>query len=66
MQKEVERLREIIEKMGKAIQAIQNYCLNIYSQAAQVMSRHQPRGTWSLWRGRGEVAREVYRRLSRG
>lgn len=66
LQKEVERLQRIIETMRKAIQAVRNYCLSIYGQAVRVMSRHQPRGTWSLWKGKGEVAREIYHRLSGG
>ena len=64
LQKEVEKLERVIEEMRRAVQAVRNYCLRVYGQAARVMSRHQPRGTWSLWKGKGEVAREIYNRLS--
>lgn len=61
---ENKELRRELEKLLQAIQGVQSYCLHIYSQAARVMSRHQPRGTWSLWKGKGEVAREIFNRLA--
>ena len=61
---ENEELRRKLEKLSRSIQGVRDYCLHTYSQAARVMSKHQPRGTWSLWRGKGEVAREVFNRLA--
>jgi len=69
--KENRELRQVIEKQRKAIRRLQDrinrvrdFCTIIYSQAVHVMSEHQPRGTWSLWRGRGEMAAKVYNMLS--
>ncbi len=62
---ENEKLRRELEKLSRTIRGVRDYCLHIYSQSARVMSRHQPRGTWSLWKGKGEVAREVFNRLAR-
>jgi len=63
LRREVTRLRKIIARLRRAIREAKRYALSVYRKAAKVMGRHQPRGTWSLWRGKGEVAREVYNRL---
>ena len=65
LRREVDRLRKIIARLGRAIRKAKQYALMVYRKAARVMSQHQPRGTWSLWKGKGEVAREVYNRLGR-
>lgn len=57
------RQRWIIERLQRRIQQVVAYAANVRSQASRVMSQHQPRGTWSLWRGKGEVAQEVCNRL---
>ena len=70
--KENRELRQVIDKQRKAnrrlrdkIGLVRDLCTIIYNQAKCVMSNHQPRGTWSLWRGRGEVAAKVYNILNR-
>jgi hypothetical protein len=66
LRREVTRLWKIIARLRRAIREAKRYALSVYREAAKVMSRHQPRGTWSLWKGKGEVAREVYNRLGEG
>ena len=63
LRRENARLRKRIRRLLEIIRKARQYTLTVYHQAAKVMSRHQPRGTWSLWRGKGETAREVYNRL---
>jgi hypothetical protein len=71
--RENRELRQTVEKQRKTITRLQSridraryFCAVIYSQASRVMSDHQPRGTWSLWRGRGEMAAKIYNMLSTG
>lgn len=66
LRREVARLRKIIARLKRAIREAKRYTLNVYREAAKVMGQHQPRGTWSLWKGKGEVAKEVYNRLGEG
>jgi len=66
LQREVARLRKIIARLRRAIREAKRYALGVYRQAAKVMGKHQPRGTWALWKGKGEVAREAYNRLGEG
>ena len=66
LRREVARLRKIIARLQRAIEEARRYALGVYQRAAKVMGKHQPRGTWALWKGRGEVAREVYNRLGEG
>ena len=63
LRKENEKLRRRIRRLLEIIKKARQYTLTVYHQAAKVMSQHQPRGTWSLWKGKGETAREVYNRL---
>lgn len=63
----IARQQKVIERQREMIEIVMVYAGNVYSQAASVLSKGgAPRGTWSLWRGRGEVAREVYNRLNGG
>jgi len=66
LRRENEKLRRRIRRLSEAIRKVRQYVLAVYHQAAKVMSKHQPRGTWSLWKGKGETAREVYHRLGEG
>jgi prefoldin subunit 5 len=66
LRREVDRLRKIIAKLRRAIREAKRYALSVYREAVKVRSQHQPRGTWSLWTGKGEVAREVYNKLGEG
>jgi len=66
LRREVDRLRKIIAKLRRAIKEAKRYALGVYREAAKMMSEHQARGTWALWKGKGEVAREVYNRLGKG
>jgi len=66
LRREAARLRKIIRRLLEIIRKAREYALSVYRKAAKVMSKHQPRGTWSLWKGKGEVAREVYSRLGEG
>ena len=62
--RENEELGELIKRQQRVIDTTRTYVLSIYSQAAQALSKHQPRGTWAFWKGSGEVARKVYNLLS--
>lgn len=68
LQEEIERLYKIIERLREVIDTACNYALSIYGQAAQVLGKRSgvPRGTWSFWKGSGEVARVVFNILSEG
>jgi hypothetical protein len=63
--RENDRLRKRIRRLLEVIRKVRQYTLTVYHRAAKVMSKHQPRGTWSLWKGKGETAREVYNRLGK-
>jgi superfamily II RNA helicase len=66
LRREVTRLRREVARLRRAIREAKRYALSVYREAARVMSKHQPRGTWALWKGKGEVAKEVYNRLGEG
>lgn len=51
----------IIKKQRQQLDTVQVYTWSVICQAGRDMSQHLPRGTWSLWRGRLEVARKVFR-----
>lgn len=61
----IARQQKTIDRLRAVIDLVRDLCAIVYNQARRVMSDHQPRGTWSLWRGRGEVAGKVYNMLSR-
>lgn len=63
LREELEELRKMLQRWEQVIEQVRDYTLTTYNEAQRVMSRHQPRGTWSLWKGKGEVAREVYNML---
>jgi septal ring factor EnvC (AmiA/AmiB activator) len=65
LRREVAKLQKRIRRLLEVIRRAKQYALGVYRQAAKAMGKHQPRGTWSLWKGKGEVAREVYNRLGR-
>ena len=58
---EIENARlqaEIARLMFKLLQ-ISNYSQAVEREAGRVMSEHQPRGTWSFWRGCKDTAERV-------
>lgn len=55
----------IIKTQRQQLDAVQNYAAKVNRQAQDELSRHLPRGSWSLWRGRLEVARSVLRIVRR-
>jgi len=65
LRREVAKLQKRIRRLLEVIRRVKQYALGVYKEAGKVMSKHQPRGTWSLWKGKGETAREVYNRLGR-
>ena len=50
----------IIKKQRQQLDQVQTFVWGVISQARRAMAGHLPRGTWSLWRGRLEVAQAVY------
>lgn len=66
LRRKIEELESKVFWLQQTIEAARVYALSVYNQARQVMSDHQPRGTWSLWKGKGEVAREIFNRLTTG
>lgn len=65
LMRENQQLKRIITRQKRAIESIAAYTIAIHTQAGRAMSEHQPRGTWSLWKGRREVARAVFNFLGR-
>ena len=63
LRREVAGLQREVAGLRRAIRRAKQYALGVYREAAKVRGEHQPRGTWALWTGKGEVAREVYNRL---
>ena len=53
------RLRAYINYLLHLIDRAQRFMTGIIQEATQIMSQHQPLGTWSLWRGRKEIAEKV-------
>ena len=59
----IEKLESKVFWLRQTIETARAYALAVYSQASGVLSQHQPRGTWSYYKGRGEAAREIYNQL---
>jgi hypothetical protein len=63
LKNEVSRLRGIIERLMAILRAIADFCQVTQRDADMIMAQHCPRGTWSLARGRAEVAAAVVKFL---
>jgi len=61
---EIKKLKSKAFRLQQTIRATKAVALAVYNQAMGVMGKHQPRGTWSYHKGRGEVAAELYNILS--
>jgi len=61
------KLRRLVKMAKKVIKAqrdqldrIRTYAWTVVNAAKKAMSKHLPRGTWSLWKGKLEVAQVVF------
>ena len=55
-------LKQENARLRARLQAIALYAQQVAAKAAALMaSGNMPRGTWSLWKGRGEIARMIAR-----
>ncbi len=54
--------KRVIKTQRRQLDDIMYFCLDIIRQGKKTMSQHVPRGTWSLWKGKREVAEDVYDR----
>lgn len=52
--------RKVIVKQREQLTAVQTTAWGWICKAREVMSENLPRGTWALWRGRLEVAGQIY------
>lgn len=59
----IHRQRKEIRKLNEVIQRSKQECSDIISEARTEMSQHLPRGSWSFFKGRGQAAIQVLRRL---
>jgi hypothetical protein len=56
----VKLARTIIRKQREQLDDISIFTWDIICSARKVLSQNRPRGTWSLWKGRLEIAHAVY------
>jgi len=66
LQQRYNRLQQAHARLKRTVCAVARFCQAVNNKAASVTSQHQPRGTWALWRGRGEVARQVLAGIAKG
>lgn len=62
LKNEVERLQRTVRRLQRKINAALLYAMRAYGDAACVLRRKSgvPRGTWSLAKGQGIVAKRVH------
>lgn len=59
------RARAVIEHQKRQLDIARTTCWDIIQKAREVMEPGGlARGTWSLWKGRGEVAGDIYGQIS--
>lgn len=61
LRKQIKLAKEVIKKQKQQLDAVREMAWNIMKQAERAMAGHLPRGTWSLWKGRGEAAFAIFR-----
>lgn len=54
----------MIEHQKRQLDLARTTCLWYIQEADSAMKTHLPRGTWSLWKGRAEAAREIFGPIS--
>lgn len=52
--------KQVIMAQRRQLDSIQRYVWTVINAAKKAMSKHLPRGTWSLWKGKLEVAQAVF------
>jgi len=58
---QVQRAKVVIERQKQQLDLVRKAAWKILMQSKAVLGRHAPRGTWSLWKGRGESAYAIFR-----
>lgn len=59
------RARSVIEHQKRQLDITRTTCWNYIQKAGEAMAPGGlARGTWSLWKGRGEVAGHIYGQIS--
>lgn len=65
LQVENKKLKAIVKKLLTTLNTIKIFSIDIIEQAQNEMSGNVPRGSWSLWKGRADVAKVVYTTIGR-
>jgi hypothetical protein len=61
LEKLVRLASKVIKRQRNQLDSILFYAHDILRKGHGETSRHLPRGTWALWKGRLEVAHRVYK-----
>jgi hypothetical protein len=56
----LQRAYKVIKKQKVQLDEVRAVSWHWICRARKALSIHQPRGTWSLWKGRLEVASEIF------
>ena len=64
MENGLSRARAVIEHQKRQLDLARTTCLQYIQKAEEAMRVHLPRGTWALWKGRAEAAREIFGPIS--
>jgi hypothetical protein len=61
LRNQVQRARVVIKRQKAQLDDVRQAAWKIKRRAEDAMTKHLPRGTWALWKGRGEAAMAIFR-----
>ena len=61
LREQVKRAKKVIKRQKRQLDDVRGLAWKIIKSAEKEMLAHLPRGTWSLWKGRGEAAYSIFR-----